>query len=372
MPENARQKRVALYISSMHGGGAERVMLDVATGLTERGMSVDLVLREAKGPYLDLVPKDVRIIDLNSHRIAASFPKLLRYIWRERPIALLSSLHTSNVPALTAKLLSGGTLRVVVRQENTFTEQFKTTKFKDRQTLRVLKWLLPLADGIVAVSQGVADDLRQVVHNASHKVTTIYNPVIWPDHAEKASARIEHPWFNDERPPVILSAGRLVPQKDHATLLKAFTEILHSRPARLVILGVGPERDNLLAMAERLGVSQHVDLLGFKLNPFAYMSKSSVFVLSSRYEGFGNVLVEAMACGTPVVSTDCRTGPREILQNGKWGPLVPVGDWRSMAKAILAILDNAIPASRLISRASNYSAEASIDRHVEVLIGKCT
>ena len=369
MPEDTCQKRIALYISSMHGGGAERVMLDVATGLSERGMSVDLVLREAKGPYLDLVPKDVRIIDLNSHRIAASFPKLLRYIWRERPIALLSSLHTSNVPALIAKLLSGGTLRVVVRQENTFTDRFETTNFKDRQILRVFKRLLPFADGIVAVSQGVSADLRREVPNASHKVTTIYNPVVWPDHAEKAREPVDHLWFDDTDTPVILSAGRLTTVKDHATLLRAFTEVLGSRPARLVIVGEGPERENLQEMAERLGVSQQVDFPGFKLNPFAYMSKSSVFVLSSRYEGFGNVLVEAMACGTPVVSTDCRSGPREILQDGKWGSLVSVGDWRSMARAILATLDNPIPATRLISRASTYSAAASIGRHLEILMG---
>ena len=283
-------KYIAIYVPSLRGGGAERAMLNIATGFAERGMEVDLVLVKEEGEYLSQVPEEVRLINLNSHRPAASLPKLLRYLQRKRPAVLLSALTPANVVALIAKLMFRGSLRVVVRQDNMFTEAFDYGTFKDRGVLRVLKWLLPLANGIIAISQGVADDLREVVPRASGKVTTTYNPVVWPDHAEKASTRIEHPWFNDEGPPVILSAGRLVPQKDHATLLKAFTEILHSRPARLVILGVGPERDNLLAMAERLGVSQHVDLLGFKLNPFAYMSKAEVFVLSSRYEGFGNVL----------------------------------------------------------------------------------
>ena len=168
---------------------------------------------------------------------------------------------------------------------------------------------------------------------------------------------------------MILSAGRLTGVKDHATLLRAFAEVLDSRAARLVVLGDGIERDNLLQLAERYGIADSVDLPGFRVNPFAYMSRASVFVLSSRYEGFPNVLVQAMACGTPVVSTNCRSGPDEILEDGRWGRLVPVGGWRSMADAILATLDNPTPSAHLISRASTYSVETSVDRYLEVLLG---
>ena len=157
--------------------------------------------------------------------------------------------------------------------------------------------------------------------------------------------------------------------KDQATLLRAFAGVIRSRPARLVVLGVGPEREKLLELAKSLNVSQLMDLPGFEVNPFAYMSKSKVFVLSSRYEGFPNVLVQAMACGTPVVSTDCRSGPREILEDGRWGHLVPVGDWRTMSEAILGTLDNPVPSDRLIARASDFSADASIDLYLEVLTG---
>ena len=368
-PDDAYMKRVALYLPSLRGGGAERVMLGIATGLADRGMSIDLVLVRAEGEYLNQVPEGVRLIDLNSHRTATSFLKLAGYLRRERPDALLTTLAHANVVALITKLLFGRRLRIIVRIENTFTEVFDNATIKQRQTLRVLKRLLPSADGIVAVSQGVADDLRAIVPAASHKVTAIPNPVVWPDHPQKARESVDHPWFNDEPTPVILSAGRLTTVKDHATLLRAFAETLRSRPARLVILGVGPERENLLEMAERLEVSQYVDLPGFKINPFAYMSRAKVFVLSSLYEGFPNVLVQAMACGTPVVSTDCRSGPREILQDGKWGPLVPVSDWRRMSRAILETLDNPIPSDSLISRASDYSAEASVDRYLQVLTG---
>ena len=208
-----------------------------------------------------------------------------------------------------------------------------------------------------------------MVPAASHKIITIYNPVVWHDHASKAAAPVDHPWFCDKDMPVVLSVGRLMPVKDHATLLRAFGQVMHSRPARLVILGEGPERRNLTELAERLGISQHFDLPGFRVNPFAYMSKSNVFVLSSRYEGLPTVVIEAMASGTPVVSTDCRSGSREILEDGKWGHLVPVGDWRSMAEAIIETLDNPVPSDQLISRASAFSADASIDRYLEVLTG---
>ena len=344
-------------------------MLGLASGLVECGMPLDLVLVRAEGALIDLVPESVRLIDLDSHRSVASALKFLLYLRRERPAAILSTPLRTNVVALIAKLLIQRRIRVVARQDNTFTEEFDDGSFRQRMMLRVLKWLLPMADCIVAVSKGVADDLRSVIPVASHKVTTIYNPVVWPDHAEKAAAPVEHPWLNDDGAPVILSVGRLTTVKDHATLLRAFAQVLRSRQARLVILGVGPERENLLELAARLDVSRQVDLPGFELNPFSYMSRSNVFVLSSRYEGFANVLVQAMACGTPVVSTDCRSGSSEILEDGKWGRLVPVGDWCAMAEAIIETLDNPIQSDLLIARASTFSADASIDRFLEILTG---
>ena len=362
-------KHVAIHMPSLRGGGAERVMLGLAAGLSERGLPVDLVLVRAEGEYLSQVPERVRLVDLDSHRTAASLLKFLRYIHRERPDVILSALTPTNVVSLISKLLFRRDLRVFVRQDSTYTEAFAKGSLKEQGVLRVLKWLLPAADCIVSVSQGVTDDLRGLIPDVSHKIMTIRNPVVWPDHAAKSVCPVGHPWLYDPSIPVILSVGRLVPLKDHATLLRAFTQVVGSRPARLVILGEGPERQNLAVLAERLGLSQHFDMPGFHLNPFAYMSKAKVFVLSSRYEGFANVLPEAMASGTPVVSTDCRSGPREILEDGKWGRLVPVGDWHAMAEAILDTLDNPIPSDHLISRASAFSAEASIDRYMEILTG---
>ena len=365
-----RFPRVALFVHSMSGGGAERVMLGLATALADRGVYVDLVVNRAEGELMKLVPESVRLIDLDSNKTIGSLMNFGRYIRRELPAVVVSAPLRPNVVAMVAKLLFRRDLTVFVRQDSTLSDQFAASSFRNRLMWRVFKYLLPASDGILAVSRGVSDDLCSIAPGSSHKVKTLYNPVVWPDHSERAMAPVDHPWFNDKDVPVVLSAGRLAPVKDHAMLLRAFARVIESRPARLVILGEGSERGKLTKLAERLGIAQHVDMPGFRDNPLSYMSKSDVFVLSSRYEGFANVLPEAMACGTPVVSTDCRSGPSELLEGGKLGRLVPVGDWQAMADAIIDTLDNPTPPDRLVARASEFSAEASVDRYLELLTGK--
>ena len=345
------------------------MMLTLAAGFAERGVGVDLVLVKAEGEYMDMVPDAVRVVDLDSYRTLTAVPRFLRYIRRERPVALMSSLSASDAASLVAKLVHGRRLRVVVRQANTFTDLFTRREFKNRQVLRLVRLLLPMADGIVAVSEGVASDLGAQAPRAARKIVTIHNPVVAPGLAEQAAEAVKHPWFGDGIAPMVLAAGRLAPEKDYPTLLRAFTEVTRSREARLVILGQGPERERLLELAVQLGIGDRFDLPGFDVNPFRYMARASVFVLSSRYEGFPNVLAQAMACGAPVVSTDCRSGPSEMLEGGKWGRLVPVGDWRAMARAIQATLDDPLPAEALKARASVYSVEASVERYLEVVLG---
>ena len=366
---DTRPRPVALFIHSMGGGGAERVMLGIAAELAKRGVLVDLVLNRASGEFIELVPDSVRVIDLNTRRTVVSFLRFIGYLGRDRPSVVISALLGPNVVTLAAKMLFRGNPRVLVRQDTTLSDAFTNNSFRNRMMWRVFKCLLPVAEDIISVSQGVADDLRAVIPSVSHKVITIYNPVVWPDNEEEAAVPVGHPWFNDSTTPVVLSVGRLAPQKEFTTLLRAFAQVVACRPARLVILGEGPERLNLCEYAESLGITQYVDMPGFRVNPLAYMSKSNVFALSSRFEGLPTVLIEAMACGTPVVSTDCRSGPGEILEGGKWGHLVPVGDWRAMAEAILDSLDNPIPSDQLIARASAFSADAAIDRYLEVLTG---
>ena len=365
-PRPARPQ-VALFLGSLGGGGAERVMVDIGRSLARRGVAVDLVVIRAEGPYLEILPKEVRLVDLNSTRMVTCLFKLLRYLRRDRPKALLVTMETAVLLALVAKVTLARNVCVIVRQANTFSLTFAHAGSKDRLIMRMLRFLLPLADGVVANSRGAAGDLGRTVPKITSRLQVVPNPVVTPELAEQAALAVEHPWFGDTGVPVILSAGRLVPLKDHATLLRAFARVVSSQPARLVILGKGPERGNLLRLTEELGIAEHVDLPGFRVNPFAYMARSRLLAHSSRYEGFPNVLVQAMACGTPVVSTDCEHGPREILEDGKWGRLVPVGDSEAMAEAIMETLRDPISPELLVSRAGAFSADAAIDRYMEVL-----
>ena len=365
-PRPARPQ-VALFMGTLGGGGAERVMLDIGRLLARRGLAVDLVVIRAEGPYLEILPKEVRLVDLNSTRMVTCLVKLLRYLRRERPKALLVTLETAVLVALIAKVSFARSVRVVVRQANTYSALFAHASLKDRMILRVLKVLMRRADCVVANSNGSADDLGRSVPGVAGRVQVVPNPVVTPELKDQAALPVEHPWFEDTGASVVLSVGRLAPAKDHATLLRAFARVVRSQPARLVILGEGPERGKLLRLTEELGIAEHVDLPGFRVNPFAYMSRARLMVHSSRYEGSPNVLVQAMACGTPVVSTDCDHGPREILESGKWGRLVPVGDSEAMAEAIMETLRDPISPELLVSRAGAFSADAAIDRYMEVL-----
>ena len=356
-----------MFVPSLARGGAEKVFLRVAAGLARRGLAVDLLIERTTRSQLD-APGGIRLVHLDARLSVTTLPKLLRYLDRERPDVLLSSLDWTNAFALIAKKSVARDLRVVVRQETSFSAAYADSRFRIRMVvMKVLKRLMPSADAIIAVSRGVADDLeRHVSGTVRGLVHVVPNPVVDSELAAQSAAPVTHPWFADRRVPVVLSAGRLHSHKDFPTLLRAFSGVLKSRPARLVILGEGSRLEGLKALARQLGIDRAVDFPGFQANPFAYMAKARVFVLSSRYEGLPAVLIESMACGTPVVSTDCH-GPREILEGGRWGPLVPVGDSRALAAAILDTLEHPIDSGRLVSRAGDYAVEPSIDQHLKVL-----
>ena len=291
---------------------------------------------------------------------------MLRYLKRECPAALISTLVDADVVALAVRKFLHRRIELIVRVANTMSHVSAHSRVKGRATLALWRRLLPSADAVVANSAGAAANLKGYVPALEHRVHTIHNPVVWPYIDEQAGAVPEHPWFSDAVP-VVLSAGRLHPQKRHETTLRAFANVVKARAARLVILGEGPERDRLLGVARSLRIDHLVDFAGFQNNPFAYMARAAAFVLASDHEGLPNVLIQAMACGTPVVSTDCPSGPSEILEGGKWGELVPVGDWRALAAAILRTLDASIDRRALIARARVYDGEACVDRYMQLL-----
>lgn len=347
-------KRIAFYMPSLAGGGAQRVFLHLAQGFAERGYEVHLVLARAQGPYLPQVPSCVRVIDLGASRVLTSLPKLIRYLRDTRPQALLSALDHANAVAVCARWIARVPTRVIVTIHSTPSQVVANARTLRAKLLPVwTRFFYRWADAVVAVSQGVADELVRYVGIPAEKVKVIYNPIVTPELFRKAEEPLDHPWFRDGEPPVILGAGRLTKPKDFPTLIRAFALVRQQRPARLMILGEGEERPELERLARELGLGEDVALPGFVSNPYPYMKRAAVFVLSSRWEGLPTVLVEALALGTPVVATDCPNGPREILQGGRWGYLTPIGDSAALAESILGALGRPYGASeRVVERFS--------------------
>jgi glycosyltransferase involved in cell wall biosynthesis len=301
-------------------------------------------------------------------------PALVRYLREERPAVLFSADTYLNLVALWARRLAGVSVRTVISEHIHLSSHLrdgaKRRTWRWRFIVPLLRRMYPEADRIIAVSRGVADDLRTLVGLPPELVTTVYNPVVDSELAKKAEAPIDHAWFVPGAPPVIIAVGRLTEQKDFPTLLQAFAQVRAQRQARLLLLGEGEMRRKLEALARELGVDQDVSLSGFTNNLFAYMARAAVFVLSSTYEGLGIVLIEALACGCPVVSTDCPSGPAEILENGQYGRLVPVGDSAAMAQAIISTLDALPDRGRLQERASYFSVDRAMEQYLDVLFAR--
>lgn len=327
--------RLAFFLPSLEGGGAERVTMNLVAGFAGRGFPIDVVLAAAEGPLLAMMPPGVRLIDLKSGTVLRSLRPLARYLRRERPAAMLAALNHANLVAMAAGLSPGVTTRMVISIHCTISKELE--RYHDVRT-RTMFWLLGrlqrLADGIVAVSAGVADDAARTIGIPRQRVNVIYNPVVTQALLDSATRPAAHPWFEDSGPPVVLGVGRLTGQKNFLALIDAFALMRQRHEARLVILGEGEDRPALEARVRSRGLNGWVSLPGFVDNPYACMARAGVFVLSSDYEGLPTALIESLALGTPVVSTDCPSGPREILRGGTFGSLVRTGDVPALAEAI--------------------------------------
>lgn len=330
---------IALFLGYLGGGGAEKVMLNLGVSLAEQGLKVDLVLGKAWGSHLEKIPSELSTIDLKASSPWKTVKRLANYLREKQPQALLSALHYTNEIAILAKQIARVPTRIVVSEHNTISKSLTIkNKFKKFLTPQLVKYLYPLADGIVAVSHGVAEDLADTTGLSLKRIQTIYNPVVNSELLEKAGEKIDHPWFISSEIPVILGVGKLEAQKNFPNLIHAFDRVRKVKPAKLAILGWGPDREQLEALIKDLGLEADAALLGYVNNPYPYMARAKVFVLSSAWEGLPTVLIEAMATGTPVVSTNCKSGPEEILDNGKYGWLEPVDDSHALADSILKVL----------------------------------
>ena len=403
--------RISILTPTLAGGGAERAALSLASGLVERGHEVDLLLQRLVCHYSEDVLARTRLFYMARRGDAATrailqqgavtfrplvsspLPWRIRfarvgaatklhanqlpllastrlprwaagiaaYVDREQPDALLAVNGLAAAAAAMAVCLAHRPVRLVAAQHDVF----RSGRLRHRA-----RRSYPYADAVVGVSQGVVAELARIPSLTHDRIYTVYNPVVFPDLDRKGLELAGHPWIDNPLCPVVLAIGRLKKVKDFPTLLTAFARLVAQRPVRLIVLGQGRLRPSLLSMAQRIGIAEHVDFPGFVENPYAFLSKADLFVLSSRYESLSNVLIEALACGCPVVSTDCPYGPREILEGGRLGPLVPVGDSEALAVAMARVLDEPPQRAGLRERASFFSTERAVDRYEELLLGE--
>lgn len=366
--EGSRQKRVAIFMHGLYGGGVERTMLNLAEGMASKAVAVDLVLVRLAGAFQSQIPANVHLVNLNAGRALSSFWQLVRYMRQSKPDAMLSTIHYTNLVAIWARSWAKQPLRLAVSEHDTFSVWIQTRPVWYRWAFReLLARFYPRADAVVGVSAGVADDLARACRMERERVRVIYNAVITPAQQQKARKPLEHPWFQAGEPPVVLAIGRLTEQKNFPLLLRAAARVRREQPLRLIILGEGEDRPALERLVETLGLAGDVQLPGFASNPYAYLHHAALFVLSSSWEGLPTVLIEALAYCRAVVSTNCPSGPAEILQGGKYGRLTPVGDEEALAEAIRAGINGEIPPPPPESW-QPYSVSAIADQYLHLLL----
>ena len=358
-----------MLVPHLGGGGAERVMTHLANGLIARGHKLDMVMFERRGPYLTDLHPAARVIDLRAKEVHKGIRPLAAYLRVERPGAVVSALDHANAAALLARLMARVPVPVVltVHAAHSRTQATANLGARGLAVRQTIRWAYPMADAVVAVSKGTADDMIASTGVPRGLVRVIYNPVINPEVTEQAREVVDHPWYGPGEPPVIVAMGRLQAPKDFDTVLRAFAFAREHRDLRLMILGEGGERRRLESLVSHLGLAQTVAMPGFVRNPFAFLGRASLFVLSSVSEALPTALIEALALGIPVVSTDCRSGPAEILQGGRYGNLVPVGDADAMAGALLAELAHPHPTPPA-SVLRPFTVEAALDAYEDLVL----
>lgn len=361
-------ERIAVLLSYSGDGGVERMMNALIAGMIEAGHRVDVLVLKRRGGHFAAIPSEADIVPLGQEHAALAVPALVRYLRDVQPAALLAAKDRAGRAALRARARAGVSTRVVLRIGNTLSQSLAGRGWL-RRFLRyrpIRRWY-PRADAIVAVSHGVAEDVVATSGVAPERVHVIRNPVVSPALDRLAEQSPAHPWLASGGPPVLLGVGRLTRQKDFPTLLRAVARVRERMEVRLIVLGEGEDRATLEELAGRLGISDATDFHGFVDNPYGWMRRANLFVLSSAWEGSPNVLTEALYLGTAVVATDCRSGPREVLEDGRYGPLVPVGDERALADAIEHTLADPLPPDELRAAVVEYTQERSTRHYLEVM-----
>ena len=364
-------KKIALFIPSLKGAGAEKIVFNLANFFSQKGYDVDVIVLKKIGQYLDNVNPKVRIINLNSNRALLSLIPLIRYLKKNNPYTLISSLSHLNIISIIAKLIINKIdTKVILVEHNDLRDNYNSKfNFKKKIVKLLMSFTYKKAHKVIAVSNGVLEYILTFINLDKSKVKVIYNPIFDQSIITKMREQADEQWLKSENTPLILGVGRFTEQKNFELLIRAFAIVRQKIDAKLIIIGEGHLKNNLISLAKSFDLQGHFSFPGFVKNPYKYMANSSLVVLSSNYEGFGNVLVEAMACGTQVISTDCNSGPSEILENGLWGTLVPVNDELELAKAIIDSLEKK-KYHNVLKRAKDFSIDLKGKEYIEVIFSK--
>lgn len=360
--------RISIFLHNLEGGGAEKISINLANAFVERGFAVDMVLLRAEGALLSALDPGVRVVDLKVDRVRWSLLPLVRYLRSERPAALLANMWPLTLNAVWARALARVPVRLIVAEHTTWSRsELLVRPTVGWQVCQTMHHFFPRADGIVAVSQGAADDLARFAGLQRSSISVIYNPVVDTNKSPNFSLPVAPAGWCQGSHQRVLAVGTLKAIKDYATLLEAFALLCRTVEARLLILGEGECRAALEAQARLLGIEGVVFMPGFVTDPAPYYQHAHLHVISSTGEGFANVIAEALAAGTPVVSTDCPCGPREILADGQFGRLVPVSDAAALAYAMQETLAATHDRSALVARAKHFSIERAVDQYLALL-----
>lgn len=361
-----KAKKISIFIPNLSGGGAERAMITIANGLGNK-YTVDLVVSNASGSYRDEINDSVKVVDLKSKSLRWSFFKLISYINSEKPDTIISALASANIICSIARVFTKRRFKLILSERAAVIAALKDNpRWQARIMPLLIRITYPHADFIVCVAKDIAKELKEVFGLKSEKLKVIYNAVVTEKLIENSMQEFDNPYFNHSKIPMILGVGRLTSQKNFASLIHAFSTIRKKQKSKLVILGEGPLLNDLKNLSKELNIHKDVYFPGFVKNPFVWMKHAKVFVLSSAYEGLPNALIQAMACGTQVVSTNCPTGPSEILEDGKWGFLCPVDDNHSLAQGISNILENHNQKD-VFKRSQYFSLERALERYEQLI-----
>ena len=363
-------KRLGVMISFSGDGGVERMVTNLCAEFAQH-VQVDLLALKLDGGHAARIPPSVNLVRLDARHAWTSVGEVARYLREAQPDALLVAKDRAGRAALAARRKAGTRTPIFIRLGTNLSAALERKDVFSRWLRTApMRRHYPAVDGVIAVSEGVREDTVRVTGSSAQRVHVIRNPVITPRLADQAADAAPHGWLADKVLPVVIGMGRLTRQKGFDTLLRAFAALQPQLPSRLVILGEGPQpgdRERLVNLARTLGIGDRLLLPGFQKNPYAWLARADLFVLSSAWEGSPNALTEALALGIPSVSTDCPSGPAEILADGEFGPLVPVGDHAAMAGAMLATLRSPLPPGRLRSAVAEYRSDLSAQRYLQLM-----